>query len=492
MNDALLLGQLATTDPYPADTDLPASAWSHEVAFAEVEERIATGLPAVWRPRPRPARPAWVIAGAAFIVVLIVGGVLLATLGGRPQTGPVAPVTTALPPPTTATPQPTTSAPPPSTTSAALPPQAESLLADFERAYNRSDVDALVALIAADASLTLAPLVDSDDAPLAVSLADQAATATLFEEALDLGQCGQLDSAIRCEVTVTDRFAETLELEPWVQTWDIELDADRVTRITASGESPARAAALAEFQQFVLEQDPAAPPLLAGTHQWNRSPAVSQTIAAHVVDFGALRSGIPAETWALVSGFYEALSSGDIAATEALFAPGGQYLTPADSDDLSSGIDGPTAGFGSPEFREFWTWRYGMLQMDLEPRSCSGNGTTVTCTSESQGILVLFIPGGTATGKIEFTLETDGIEVIENRIHTGATGDSVFDVRGFWRTWMPDNAPEVEALWAGGNGEPPYTAEMARAIIEHYPPYLAERGVSVPSQYLDGTLLADL
>jgi hypothetical protein len=54
VNDAQLLGQLATTDPYPADTDLPASAWSPEVAFGEVEERIATGLPALRRPRPRP------------------------------------------------------------------------------------------------------------------------------------------------------------------------------------------------------------------------------------------------------------------------------------------------------------------------------------------------------------------------------------------------------------------------------------------------------
>jgi ketosteroid isomerase-like protein len=491
MNDAQLLEQLALTDPYPADSDLPVSAWSPEVAFAEVEERIATGLPAIERPRPTRVRPGWLIAGVAFIVVLVVGGVLFTTWAGRSDTQPVAPVTTAPSPPTTVAPSPSTTGPPPSTTSAALPPQVQSLLADFERAYNRSDVDALAALIAPDAPLTPAASTDSDG--VALSLADRAATASLFEEVIRVGECGQFDSVIRCEVTVTDRFADTLDLEPWIQTWDIEIDADLITGITASGENPDRVSALAEFQQFVFERDPAAPPLLASDHQLNRTEAVNETVTTHLVEFGALRSGIPAETWATVSGFYEALSGGDIAATEALFAPGGEYFATEWADDLSDAI-GPSGSqvMASAGLREYLTWWHRMLQMDLTPRSCSGNATTVTCTSESEGIVVLYLPGGRATGTIDFTLGPDGIEFVENRIRTGSTGLLGFDVRGFWRTWMPDNAPEVEALWPGGNGEPPYTAEMARAIIEHYPPYLAQQGGAVPAEYLDGTLLADL
>jgi len=482
MNDANILKRLSETDPHPASAETPASAWSPEVAFTQVEERIATELPASTRKVSTTTRPRWLVAGAALVAVLIVGGVLFATLGDRSETGPVAPVS-APPPPTTAAPQP--SAPP-----QGLPPEAQTLLANLELAYNSNDATALEQLVTPQASLSI----DSDDGPMSVLLADRATTASLFEESIRFGECTQLDVEIQCQVTISDRFSETLELEPWIQTWNIETNAGLIERVAVSGESPARAEAMDEFQQYVSEEDPAAPPLLAGTHEWNRTPAVSRTVATHVVGFGALRSGIPSEVWSLVSGLYSALSSGDIAAAEALFAPGGDYFSTETTDVLSAGIGTPPQVVGSPEMREYLTWWHGMLQMDLIPRDCTGNATSVTCTSDSRGIAVLYLPGGTATGTIEFTLGPDGIEFVEDRIRIGATGDSQFDIRGFWRTWMPENAPEEETLWPGGNGDPPggFTAEFARVLIELYPTYLAEQGLNVPPQYLDGSMLTDL
>jgi ketosteroid isomerase-like protein len=492
MNDAQLLERLAMTDPYPADTEMPAAAWSPEVAFAEVEERIGAGLPDSRRPSPVLPRRGWLVAVAAFIVVLVAGGVLFATLGGREETQPVAPVTTTTPPPTTAAPSPPApTTPSPATTGEALEPELQSLLADFERAYNRGDVDAVTALVAPDASLTPAASVDSGDAPVTVSVVEHLAAAVPFEETIRVGECSQLDAEITCQVTVADRFADALELEPWVQTWSIDIDADQIVRITASGESPARVAALSEFQQFVRERDPDAPPLLASDHQLDRTEAVRQTVATHLVEFGALRSGIPAETWTLVSGFYESLSDGDIAGAEALFAPGGRYFSTEWDDVMTTALSPSSDVVGSPEMAEYLRWWHGMLQMDLTPRSCTGDATTVTCTADADGILVLYLPGRTATGAIEFTLGPDGIEVVENRIITGSTASSEFHIRGFWRSWMPDNAPEAEALWPNGNGEIPHTADMARAIIEYYLPYLADHGVSVPPEYFDTTLLAD-
>ena len=50
--------------------------------------------------------------------------------------------------------------------------------------------------------------------------------------------------------------------------------------------------------------------------------------------------------------------------------------------------------------------------------------------------------------------------------------------------------PELELLWPEGNGDPPggYDEDLARAIIEFYPRYLAESGIDVPPYFLGGSL----
>ncbi|MCG8592455.1 MAG: hypothetical protein MJE66_24455, partial [Proteobacteria bacterium] len=243
MNDLQLLERLAETDPCPGDAEMPASAWSPDVAFSEVEERVAVELPATRWPRLAAPRPGWLVAAMAFIVVLVVGGVLLAVLRDASGPDPVAPASSAPSPSTTA-------APPTSAVREELLPEAQTLLANFEAAYNSADVETLAALIGPETSLTLTPSPGSDDSPITVPLVDHAAAAGLFDETISFGECAQLDAEIQCGVMVIDRFAETLELEPWIQSWTIEIDTGRVTRIETSGGSPARAAALVEFQQY--------------------------------------------------------------------------------------------------------------------------------------------------------------------------------------------------------------------------------------------------
>ena len=111
MNDSQILEQLSLTDAYAPDVDMPESAWSHDVAFAEVERRIGVRT----QTTRAPAQPAttrqrgWFIAAVAFAAVIIVIGATM--LFARPADN-VPPVTT---PSTTQPPPPTTEALPPTT-----------------------------------------------------------------------------------------------------------------------------------------------------------------------------------------------------------------------------------------------------------------------------------------------------------------------------------------------------------------------------------------
>ena len=197
----------------------------------------------------------------------------------------------------------------------------------------------------------------------------------------------------------------------------------------------------------------------------------------------------------MIAAFHTALSAGDIAAAEALFAPGGEYLPTEAEDVLSAGVYPGSRIIGEgdlPDYLRFWyTW----LGTDWTPLGCNGDATEVTCTVESSGLTTVFLPGGVARGFITYTLSPEGIvSVVDRTVRTGGatTGlEDGLDLRGFWRSWMPDNQPDVESLWPGGNGDPidGFSIELAEAIIEFYPPFLVERGISVPSEYLDGSLL---
>lgn len=80
MNDAKMLEQFALTDAYAPETDMPASAWSRDTAFSEIERRIGmqTQTAKTSSPPPPMRQRGWLIAAAAFaVVILVVGAVIL-------------------------------------------------------------------------------------------------------------------------------------------------------------------------------------------------------------------------------------------------------------------------------------------------------------------------------------------------------------------------------------------------------------------------------
>ena len=491
MNDTELLQHLAATDVV-ADVELPAAAWSPEAAFDEVQRR--TGVkplqPATAQPHHRP-RFGWLVAAAAFAAVIIVGAILLLAIP-FPERDTVA--TTAPPPPTTAAPP--TVAPPDNAIDIGAPLDGadQALLDDLERVYNRGDSVAAADIIATDAAASLAPWVSPTDSPSSVSLVDRIATAGLFGEKVQLDDCARFDAAVRCQVTLSDRFSDLLELESWLQTWVIQTRGGLVTGVAVAGENPTRAEAMTAFQQWVIERDPGAELVVAGTTEWQRTAEAATAFDALVVEYAALQGGVPEDAWELVSAFYESLNQEDIAGAEALFAPGARY----EKNDGASAIFPRGEEVGTPELAEYFTFWYAMLEHRWRPTECSGTETAVSCRTESSGVATLHRPGGTASGVVVFTLGPAGIEFVDDRIvrssgsSEGGGPSSNFDIRGFWRAWMLANAPAEEAMWPDGNGDPDLTPELARAILELYPPYLADRGIAVPDRYLDGSLLTDL
>jgi hypothetical protein len=165
MNDSQILEQLSLTDAYAPEMDMPESAWSHDVAFAEVERRIGGRTQTTTAPvQPAPTRQrGWLIAAAAFAVVIVVIGA--AILFARPADN-MPPVTT---PSTTQAPTPTTTEALPPTTVATdevtvttiapiveadpvIPGELIALLDTYETVFNAGDEATFRALFAADFS----------------------------------------------------------------------------------------------------------------------------------------------------------------------------------------------------------------------------------------------------------------------------------------------------------------------------------------------------
>ena len=165
MNESQILEQLSLTDAYAPVMDMPESAWSHDVAFAEVERRIGVGTQTTRAPAQptRTRQRGWFIAAAAFAVVIVVIGA--AVLLARPADN-VPPATT---PSTTQAPPPTTTEVLPPTTVAAeeaavttiapiveadpvIPGELIALLDTYETVFNTGDEATFRALFAADFS----------------------------------------------------------------------------------------------------------------------------------------------------------------------------------------------------------------------------------------------------------------------------------------------------------------------------------------------------
>lgn len=113
-DDQLLLEHLAATDACPPKAPLPEEAWTRDVALAEIERRVGMQTRERTQQVPPEYRTSrgWLVAAAAFIVVLAVGTATLfwLTRGGGPEVVDEPTTTMA---PTTTTPTPTTAAPSP-------------------------------------------------------------------------------------------------------------------------------------------------------------------------------------------------------------------------------------------------------------------------------------------------------------------------------------------------------------------------------------------
>jgi hypothetical protein len=105
VNDTQLLNRLGRANAYVDDAPLPEAIWTHDLALREIDRRIGMQTQEKTTPvaAPEPRRRGWLVAAAAFGVVLLVGVVF--TLANRStEVSPATPPTTVAPPTTQAAP----------------------------------------------------------------------------------------------------------------------------------------------------------------------------------------------------------------------------------------------------------------------------------------------------------------------------------------------------------------------------------------------------
>lgn len=132
MNDTQLLNRLGRANAYVDDAPLPDAIWTHDLALREIDRRIGMQTQEKTTPvvAPRPRRRSWLVAAAAFGVVLLVGVSLALTSRGT-EVSPATSPTTVAPPTTQATPA-TTVAPVATTVAAAASTTIEVEAFDYE------------------------------------------------------------------------------------------------------------------------------------------------------------------------------------------------------------------------------------------------------------------------------------------------------------------------------------------------------------------------
>lgn len=121
MNDTQLLDRLGRANAYADDAPLPETIRTHELALREIDRRIGMQTQEKTTPigAPTPRRRGWLVAAAAFGVVLLVG-VAFALANSNTEVSPATTPTTVATPTTQAAPA--TTAPPVATTVAAAAP----------------------------------------------------------------------------------------------------------------------------------------------------------------------------------------------------------------------------------------------------------------------------------------------------------------------------------------------------------------------------------
>ncbi len=105
MNDTQLLNRLGRANAYVDDAPLPEAIWTHDLALREIDRRIGMQTQEKTTPvvAPEPRRRGWLVAAAAFGVVLLVG-VMLTLANRSTEVSPATPPTPVAPPTTQAAP----------------------------------------------------------------------------------------------------------------------------------------------------------------------------------------------------------------------------------------------------------------------------------------------------------------------------------------------------------------------------------------------------
>jgi hypothetical protein len=105
VKDTQLLNRLGRANAYVDDAPLPEAIWTHDLALREIDRRIGMQTQEKTTPvvAPEPRRRGWLIAAAAFGVVLLVG-VMLTLANRSTEVSPATPPTTVAPPTTQAAP----------------------------------------------------------------------------------------------------------------------------------------------------------------------------------------------------------------------------------------------------------------------------------------------------------------------------------------------------------------------------------------------------
>jgi hypothetical protein len=121
VNDTQLLDRLGRANAYADDAPLPETIRTHELALREIDRRIGMQTQEKTTPTaaPAPRRRGWLVAAAAFGVVLLVG-VAIALTNSNTEVSPATIPATVAPPTTQAAPA--TTVPPVATTLAATAP----------------------------------------------------------------------------------------------------------------------------------------------------------------------------------------------------------------------------------------------------------------------------------------------------------------------------------------------------------------------------------
>lgn len=145
MNDAQLLSKLAAADAYEAESPLPESIWTSDLALREIERRTDMRAQETDVATESPSRGprGWVVAVIAFAAVLVIGAVVMVSAGGSDISPAVSPTTVQAP---TTTLAPTTTAPVP-TTSQAVQSAAVGALEEWALALSAGDADGAIALL---------------------------------------------------------------------------------------------------------------------------------------------------------------------------------------------------------------------------------------------------------------------------------------------------------------------------------------------------------